>query len=424
MQKKITVHIRIRDTPDAGELWQVKENILYQRLDSTTHLTYSCYQNVFHKVKTKDIYHTCIKEMIDEVLTGKNCTIFAYGQTGSGKTHTMLGTLNEPGIIKLALEAILKGNISVSISYLEIYNENIIDLINTDNIVKIYSVSNNTQTSGVTTKVIHNLDEAFDIIKTCEKKRKTGQTEYNVRSSRSHTIFQIYIEHENIKSTLSLIDLAGSERASGSLERRKEGSYINKSLLALGSVVNKLIKNEYVNYRDSKLTRILQQSLDGNSNVVSLCMLSPDDNCLLESISTLKFAARLSKIDLKDKQTRMVTLKAEKTACGQCKCCIGYFGKSNIEIITKKDDKPNEKEDLQNDENLDTVKELQNDIAEQNHQILLVKAENDLYAERIRNLEDTVKSLMTQIPSKRINDLFELEKNMFHLQLEIIKRKK
>ncbi|KAM0674007.1 Kinesin-like protein kip2 [Gurleya vavrai] len=420
MQKKITVNIRIRDSLDDGGLWQVKDKVLYQKMNPTTQLTYSCYQNVFHQTNTTIIFDECIKELIGEVLLGTNCTIFAYGQTGSGKTYTMLGNEKDPGIIRLSLETILQSNKKISISYLEIYNENIIDLINSDKKVKIYSMSNNSHISGVSKIMIKDMDDALEIIDKCEGKRKIGQTDFNLRSSRSHTVFQIYVELQNKGSTLSLIDLAGSERASGSAERRKEGAYINKSLLALGSVVNKLIKNEYVNYRDSKLTRILQQSLDGNSNVVSLCMISPNEECLLESISTLKFAARLSKIELKDKQTRMVTINEDE--CEKCKCCIkkGIIDKNNntIDFADDRDSFTKENDDV---EIIDKKPFKEEKKLDEN---LILRAENDLYIERIKNLDDTINSLIKQNPSKRISDLYELEKNMFQLQLEIIKRKK
>lgn len=416
MQKKINVYVRIRNTNSKNNTWHVADNVLYQKINPTTQLTYSCYQSVFYQVSTEFIYNACIKDVILDLKSGRNCTIFAYGQTGSGKTYTMLGTKTDPGIIKLSLNEILVDNINVSVSYIEIYNETVIDLINKNNNIKLLSTMNTSQIKDVSKKQISTIEEALRIIDNCEKIRKVGKTELNDRSSRSHTIFQVYIEKNGKTTILSLIDLAGSERASGSLERRKEGSYINKSLLALGSVVNALIKDGFVSYRDSKLTRILQHSLDGKSSVVSLCMISPDDNCRSESISTLNFAARLSEVEMKDRHTRLVTVPGTTERCDGCKCCK----RNAIEALK------NEKikfKDLTHIETTDT-KEKEKLANEQSSILAFYVAENELYQERIKNLEDTVKSLMLQTPSKRISDLFELEKNMFQLQLEIIKRKK
>lgn len=409
MTKKISVYVRVRSNCESIH-WSVFNNILYQILDKTTKLSYSCYQNVYHKSKTIDIYNTGIREAINELLDGINCTIFAYGQTGSGKTHTMLGTAAEPGIINLTLSDILSTTKNVEISYLEIYNENIIDLINNKRNIKMFNNSiNKICLANVTRVKIKDIKEAIKIIDRCENNRKVGQTEYNERSSRSHTIFQVFIESKN--ATLSLIDLAGSEKATGSLERRKEGAYINKSLLALGTVINKIIKNEYVSYRDSKLTRILQQSLDGNSNVVSLCMISPTSECLSESINTLKFAARLSKVELKDKKERIIiTESIESNMCSRCKCEIKDFSAAI------------EEKECKNIDILEIDIPANNETSELDS--MLLKAENQLYKERVRCLEDTILSLLNQSQSRRISDLFVLEKNMFLLQLEIIKRKK
>ncbi|KAM0676807.1 Kinesin-like protein kip2 [Binucleata daphniae] len=414
--KKIDVYVRIRDSTTNNSLWHVSDNVLYQRINNTTQLTYSSYQSVFYQVTTEFIYQSCIKEVINDLMSNRNCTIFAYGQTGSGKTYTMLGTKTDPGIIKLSLKEILEKNCNVSVSYIEIYNETVIDLINKDNNIRLLSSVKNSHVNDVSKVEIKNLEQALQIIDKCEKIRKVGKTELNDRSSRSHTIFQIHIENNKKTNILSLIDLAGSERAGGNLERRKEGSYINKSLLALGSVVNALIKNEFVSYRDSKLTKILQHSLDGHSNVISLCMISPDENCRSESISTLNFAARLSKIEMKDRNTRLVTIAGGEEICTGCKCC-----KKNA-IKTLKSEKIKFKDITLIESNILDKKEQLN--KEYETKIAMYIAENELYLERIKNLEDTVKSLMLQAPSKRISDLFELEKNMFHLQLEIIKRKK
>lgn len=404
MTSKITVHVRLRKKSKTDSPWHVTDNTLYQILDRTTKLSYICYQNVYQNETTSDIYEKAIKTVIIDLLDGKNATVFAYGQTGSGKTHTMLGNNSEPGLIRLTIKEIIEKE-EIEMSYLEIYNENIFDLTDYNKSVKVYGSNSNFQLSNLARIPIQTMEEAMNIIKECEERRRVSHTEFNERSSRSHTVFQIHLK--NGKS-LSLIDLAGSEKASDSLERRKEGAFINRSLLALGSVINKLVSNEYVNFRDSKLTRILQQSLDGSSNVVSLCMISPDKRCVAESINTLKFAARLSKVELKQRHDIEEMKNNDQFVCIKCK--------ENDKIKFKEESKKIKFEELN-----DVTSEVEEELKNNN---MILKAENDLYLERIKILEDTVKSLLNSNSSKRVNDLFILEKNMFQLQLEIIKRKK
>jgi centromeric protein E len=245
MSKRISVHVRIKDGgTDEETAWIIKDNTLYQIIDRTTHLSYSCYQNVYINTSTEEIY---------QVVQGINSTIFAYGQTGSGKTYTMLGDDTHPGLVKLSILDIfqIRGGKSLEVSYLEIYNEMINDLIDERKDIKMYTVDNKPVVSGLTRVRINRVEDVLRIVRESEGRRKTGYTEYNERSSRSHTIFQVHMIDKERGSTLSLIDLAGSERASGGKDRRKESAYINKSLLALGTVVNRLIRNEFVNYRDS-----------------------------------------------------------------------------------------------------------------------------------------------------------------------------
>lgn len=401
MTKRITVHIRYNNS---SPLWHIKDNTLYQRINGTTQLSYPCYQNVFSHETTNEIYNKCVKQAVAEFLDKINCTIFAYGQTGTGKTYTIFGDEESPGLITLALKDVLKHS-PVEISYLEIYNEQINDLIDLENKVRIFS-TNNTSIVNNTTKVrVNNLQMATEIIKKCESRRKIGQTEYNDKSSRSHTIFQIYLNNK----ILSLIDLAGSERATGDLERRKEGAFINRSLLALGTVVNGLIKNKYVNYRDSKLTRILQSSLDGSCNVISICMISTKAECLSESLSTLNFAARLSEIELDKRNERYIRSKT----C-ECKCCLNR--KELIPIIYEI---PKETVIQQNViQDYSIIKE------EKKEGLMYLKSELDLYIKRVDALEEMITKLLVQNNASRIKELFVLEKNMFYLQLELIKRRK
>lgn len=326
MNDQATILILLRTSKKLeSSPWYIKNNTLHHKKNDQSEIAYSSFQNAFVKSTNKEIYDKNIKNLIKEATDGMNCTIFAYGQTGSGKTHTMMGEETDNGIIKLAIEDVFSDNeISVSISYVEIYNEKIYDLIEPKNAVQLYNVAN--------VPVLKNAAEfkgrtkqcVFNLIKDCEERRKIGSTEYNNKSSRSHTIFIMNLTKAGKKSVINLIDLAGSEKATGDKDRRLEGSFINKSLLALGTVVNNMAGNSSnVGFRDSKLTRMLQQSMNGRVRIVALCTISPLSRCVEESISTLNFAARLGKIKLDVKNVKGEEI-IEKPAniCTMCQCSL------------------------------------------------------------------------------------------------------
>ncbi|KAF7683424.1 Kinesin-like protein KIN-7N [Astathelohania contejeani] len=420
MKEKINVYLRIKNSQSSeiSPLWKIDENTVYHNIGENNYLEYSCFQSIYFDKTTNELYKACIRNIVMEFIKGINGTIFAYGQTGSGKTYTMLGTEADPGIIKLSLEEIFKEKqkFFIEISYLEIYNEKLIDLINSEQDLKLYSIDT-LIISNLTRIEVGTLNQALEILDISENKRKTGKTEFNERSSRSHTIFQIYLHYKDQTSVLSLIDLAGSERASGSIERRKEGAFINKSLLALGNVINNLSKKTYTGFRDSKLTRILQPSLDGSSNVVALCMISPEKECFEESISTLKFSARLSKVELGNRHTRIKRLEPEKNKCKLCGAIIDE--KSGIKKNTM--DSPLDNS-LSTEDDINYVS-LEDDSILQESSDDDVKKEIELLTNRIKILEDMIKLMLYQNPSRKINEIFILEKNMFNLQYEILKKK-
>ena len=217
------------------------------------------------------------------------------------------------------------------VSYMEIYNEQTIDLLTANpQPVRIFeSKDGEVSVRGLTEEVVSSPAQVFSLLCEGETRRQVGSTNMNKHSSRSHTIFRIWIEsrsseyeHSNVRiSSLSLVDLAGSEsiRLSGSTgERRKEGQYINKSLMALGQVVYKLSElnrqsesphKVHIPYRDSKLTRLLQPSLSGNAQIVVICNISPQASHLEESHNTLKFAIRAKRIQQKAIRTEVVDEK-------------------------------------------------------------------------------------------------------------------
>ena len=298
-------------------------------------------------ITTHQLYQTCIQDRVHAAMHGYHATILAYGQTATGKTHTMTGTMEEPGIIPLAIRecfSYIKQSTSSSqseyllrLSYMEVYKEHIQDLLAppTDQPpppVRLFEGSNGQlQIRGIREIVVTSPEQVFTILADGESRRHVNATHSNTHSSRSHVLVRIWIEsrttttiagkksfgtatgssQESVRvSSLSLVDLAGSEsvRLTGSSERRSEGHYINKSLMTLGQVVYALSEqssndskksSQHIPYRDSKLTRLLQPSLSGNAQVVLLCCISPMSLHIEESHNTFKFAIRAKKIPQK-----------------------------------------------------------------------------------------------------------------------------
>ncbi|EGG21138.1 kinesin family member 11 [Cavenderia fasciculata] len=274
-------------------------------------------------IENIDVYTSVAKGIITSTMEGFNGVIFAYGQTASGKTFTMKGTgRKNPGVIPLAIQDVFSfiandpnREFLLRISYLEIYNEVINDLLAPENInLKVHEnpQSGEVFVGGLKEEIVLSYDHVLSVIASGEAHRHVGSTNFNDQSSRSHTIFRLVVESKPVAdsvdsssqgvrvSCLNLIDLAGSERASEGAQsiRNKEGAYINKSLLTLGSVISKLSEKTkgHINYRDSKLTRILQNSLGGNSKIAIICTITLANNNFEESHSTLKFASRAKNI--------------------------------------------------------------------------------------------------------------------------------
>eukprot|EP00698_Gefionella_okellyi_P019273 TRINITY_DN5888_c0_g1_i1.p1 TRINITY_DN5888_c0_g1~~TRINITY_DN5888_c0_g1_i1.p1 ORF type:complete len:5059 (-),score=1335.09 TRINITY_DN5888_c0_g1_i1:98-15274(-) len=261
------------------------------------------------------------KPVVTSVLDGYNVCIFAYGQTGSGKTHTMEGEPPfNPGVNYRALNElfrVIKGSrardyrYSISISVLEIYNENIRDLLDDSASKKNLEVMHHAHGNwvpGLTIVGVTSPDQVFEIMKRGLLNRSIGVTNMNEHSSRSHCILSVYAEGHNLATGLKtygklhLVDLAGSERInkSGATgDRLVEAQHINKSLSALGNVISALVKrNTHVPYRDSKLTYLLQDSIGGDSKTVMFATITPSEYNRTETETTLKFARRVCAVEL------------------------------------------------------------------------------------------------------------------------------
>uniref|UniRef100_A0A3Q1MQT9 Kinesin-like protein n=1 Tax=Bos taurus TaxID=9913 RepID=A0A3Q1MQT9_BOVIN len=273
------------------------------------------------------VYQATTKSLIEGVISGYNATVFAYGPTGCGKTYTMLGTDHEPGIYVRTLNDLFRAieetsddmEYEVSMSYLEIYNEMIRDLLNPSlGYLELREDSKGViQVAGITEVSTINAKEIMQLLMRGNRQRTQEPTAANQTSSRSHAVLQVAVRQrsrvrdvlqEVRQGRLFMIDLAGSERASQTQnrgQRMKEGAHINRSLLALGNCINALSDkgtNKYVNYRDSKLTRLLKDSLGGNSRTVMIAHISPASSAFEESRNTLTYASRAKSIKTRVKR--------------------------------------------------------------------------------------------------------------------------
>ncbi|CAG8168729.1 unnamed protein product [Penicillium olsonii] len=301
------------------------------------------YDNVFNTQENNArVYDSAAKRLVRRVMEGYHGTVFAYGMTGTGKTFSMQGTATSPGVIPLAITDIFSfiretphREFLLRVSYLEIYNEKIHDLLSASAAgpgagpqeeIKLREDSKRgVYATPLKEEIVQSPTQLLRVIARGDHARRTSSTQFNARSSRSHAVVQIVVEsRERVPpgnqdkrsaitpggvrvSTLSLIDLAGSERAADDKERRTEGAHINKSLLTLGNIISGLSDNKdkqgnpsdrdgrHLPYRDSKLTRLLQPALSGGSLVSILCTIqftSSINSHTGETLNTMKFAAR------------------------------------------------------------------------------------------------------------------------------------
>ncbi|KAF4554390.1 Kinesin heavy chain-like protein 1 [Elsinoe fawcettii] len=271
--------------------------------------------------RQQDIFDYSIRSTVDDILNGYNGTVFAYGQTGAGKSYTMMGSdINDQdnkGVIPRITEQIFasimasESNIeyTVRVSYMEIYMERIRDLLvpQNDNLPVHEEKSRGVYVKGLMEVYVSSVDEVYQILERGGMARAVAATNMNQESSRSHSIFVVTVTQKNMETgsaksgQLFLVDLAGSEKvgktgASG--QTLEEAKKINKSLSALGMVINSLTdgKSTHVPYRDSKLTRILQESLGGNSRTTLIINCSPSSYNDAETVSTLRFGVRAKAI--------------------------------------------------------------------------------------------------------------------------------
>ncbi|KAJ3683648.1 hypothetical protein LUZ60_013875 [Juncus effusus] len=308
------------------------------------------FNKVFGPSSTQDEVFIDTQPLIRSVLDGYNVCIFAYGQTGSGKTFTMSGPRNATestqGVNYRALNDLFKLAeqrkglfiYEIAVQMIEIYNEQVRDLLASDGLNKRLEIRNNNSQKGINVPdaSLVRVGSTYDVMEIMNiglKNRAVGSTALNDRSSRSHSCLTVHVQGRDmtagtiLRGSMHLVDLAGSERVDKSEvtgERLKEAQHINKSLSALGDVIAALAsKSAHVPYRNSKLTQLLQDSLGGQAKTLMFVHVSPESDAVGETISTLKFAERVSTVelgaakmnkdtgDVKDLKDQIVRLKSE-----------------------------------------------------------------------------------------------------------------
>uniref|UniRef100_A0A672IAY8 Kinesin family member 21B n=1 Tax=Salarias fasciatus TaxID=181472 RepID=A0A672IAY8_SALFA len=404
------------------------------------------------------IYQACVYKLIEGCFEGYNATVFAYGQTGSGKTYTMGTGFDvsltplEQGIIPRAVHQLFEGiqsrreraqeagtqppEFKVSAQFLELYNEEILDLFDgardpesrsRKSNIRIHEDANGSiYTTGVTSRLVHSEEELLQCLKLGALSRTTASTQMNAQSSRSHAIFTIHLcqmrvcqqpqmvreneeelngvtsspiaqpEYETLMAKFHFVDLAGSERlkrtgATG--ERAREGISINCGLLALGNVISALgdqtKKGGHVPYRDSKLTRLLQDSLGGNSRTVMIACVSPSDRDFMETLNTLKYANRARNIKNK------VVVNQDKTS-QQISALRAEIARLQMELMEYKAGKRVACED---------GSEGYSDLYQEN---AMLQRENDTLRLRVKAMQETIDHLNTRVTHLLANEVSTL----------------
>ncbi|XP_024371435.1 uncharacterized protein [Physcomitrium patens] len=434
--EKICVAIRVKPTStqeaNNGTRWKVAANTISLHSALGTPIkgqTYS-FDTIFGVSTTNaEIYEEHAKDLVLSAVSGFNGTVFAYGQTSSGKTYTMQGSATDQGVTRLAIQdvftsidKIVDREFLVRVSYMEIYNEEINDLLAPDNRkLQIHeSIERGIFVAGLREEIADSVEQVIAVLERGEAQRHLAETDMNVNSSRSHTIFRMVIEsrdksHDSTQdsdpsaqdavrvSALNLVDLAGSERISKTGAegvRLREGAHINKSLTTLGMVINKLSEGggkqgAHVPYRDSKLTRILQSALGGNARTSIICTINPDEIHIDETRGTLQFASRAKRVtncaQVNEILTDAALLKRQKEEIKELKRRLE--GSSHSEDLKKE------------------ILQLRNDLLkyELGREKLELELQQEIKAQvererRIKEQEQRIENLSTMVISGAIED--------------------
>mmetsp|Transcript_3037 Transcript_3037/g.3174 ORF Transcript_3037/g.3174 Transcript_3037/m.3174 type:complete len:1094 (-) Transcript_3037:19-3300(-) len=389
------------------------------------------FDKVFGMYSTQqEVFESIVRPIVDETLAGFNCTIFAYGQTGTGKTHTMEGDIHSEehaGIVPRSVKAILEeleasdSEYTIRVSFLELYNEELQDLLNTSGDRKLKlceDIKKGVVCQNLEEITVLNVGDIFEILQKGIQQRKTAETLMNKNSSRSHSIFtmKIMIKECNVDGEevvrhgqLNLVDLAGSEcvgRSGAQNQRAREAGSINQSLLTLGRVITALVDHHgHIPYRDSKLTRLLQESLGGKAKTCIIATLSPSQLAVEETMSTLDYAHRAKNIKnqptVNERMTKKVVLKEYCAAIESLKSQLQLTREKNGVYVDPNEYYAMEARILSQESQLiecenaltvkkDEVKELKTDKDTLNHRLEETEKALQLSDENVGNLKETL----------------------------------
>ncbi|GLC48170.1 hypothetical protein PLESTB_000066900 [Pleodorina starrii] len=381
------------------------------------------------------LYKQAIIPIVQEVMEGFNCTIFAYGQTGTGKTYTMEGgprksddgkTLSaEAGVIPRSIKQIFdtidanNTDSTVKVTFLELYNEELTDLLSFDDTkedkkaLRLLEDRNGVVVQGLEEVVVKSAAEIYQVLDRGTAKRRTAETLLNKRSSRSHSVFSITIhmrevtpEGEDVVKVgkLNLVDLAGSENISRSGAkdgRAREAGSINQSLLTLGRVITALVEHSgHVPYRDSKLTRLLRDSLGGKTKTCIIATIAPTVQCQEETISTLDYAHRAKNIrnrpEVNQKISKTAMIKEMSTEMEKLRMeLIAQREKNGVYIAIEK----HQQDELERVQLRDTVKALREEM----------KQEQEEYAQTLQQQKTEAEKTISRLESELATAKSDLE---------------
>ncbi|KAK7279432.1 hypothetical protein RJT34_24485 [Clitoria ternatea] len=412
------------------------------------------------KAQQRSIYEQAISPIVNEVLDGFNCTVFAYGQTGTGKTYTMEGGMRnkggdlpaEAGVIPRAVRQIFdileaqNADYSMKVTFLELYNEEITDLLSPEDSSRPLEEKQKKPilmedgkgcviVRGLEEESVYSVSEIYTLLERGASKRRTAETLLNKRSSRSHSVFTITVyvketvigDEELIKcGKLNLVDLAGSENIlrSGAREgRAREAGEINKSLLTLGRVINALVEHSaHVPYRDSKLTRILRDSLGGKTKTCIIATISPSSYCLEETLSTLDYASRAKSIKNKpeanQKVSKAVLLKELYMEIERMKEDVRAAREKNGVYVSHD---RFAKEEAEKKARIEKIEQLENDLSISEKEVDRFRELYSTEQEQKLNIESELKDCKVNL-KKTSNILHDLQEN-YKLLVSTLKEK-
>lgn len=394
--------------------------------------TFYNFDKIFRETSTQSDVFNSISSTIDDVMNGFNCTIFAYGQSSSGKTHTLMGYNKDYGILPRLIERLFNViyetsediEFNITMSFLEIYMERIKDLLNPieDNLkLREGGYKKGFWVQGVIEQKVSTLEQSMLIFKNGNVNRSVSETKLNDLSSRSHSLFIINIEQTKVTtgdkkySKLTVVDLAGSEKVSKTNATGVtllEAQYTNKSLTTLGIVIKSLSeKSQHIPYRDSKLTRLLSDSLGGNSKTYLIITCSSLQLNIPETVSTLKFGVRVKTIKNKVKPNIESSVNEYIKIISEYKDTINVLSKPNDDTMLVLQHEYENRISKYKEE----IKALQTTIIKLQNQI---NDNNDEYTQNLIDRDNKIDELTENLKIKELSHSIKIPSNISDTHLK------